>query len=138
MIITLIFIGFLVIGIVGHIMFTRTSRGSALEWISSIIEIVGYIVGICGVLVSLLIIIMCNTGVEKTIHNNQLTYEGLVAQVEAVNSEYEDMSKTEVIQRVTEWNKSVYSAKYWAYNPWTNWFNNKQIADALQYIDMEE
>ena len=43
-----------------------------------------------------------------------------------------------VIQNVYKWNKEVYDAKYWADNPWTNWFWNQRVVDSLKYIDLED
>ena len=54
------------------------------------------------------------------------------------NSDYEDASKAAVIQRVYEWNKKVYNAKYWSSNPLTNWFWNKKYVDSLEYIELED
>lgn len=78
----------------------------------------------------------CDT--EKKIHSKQIEYESLTKQCQIISSEYEDISKVNVIQNVYEWNKEVYDAKYWAYNPWTNWFWNQGVVDSLKYIDLED
>ena len=54
-----------------------------------------------------------------------------------ITSEYEDVSKSDVIKDIAEWNKNVYSEKHWAYNPWTSWFYFKRVADDMKMIEME-
>ena len=49
--------------------------------------------------------------------------------------EYEDVSKSDVIKDISEWNKKVYGYKHWAYNPWTNWFYSKRVADDMKMIE---
>lgn len=81
-------------------------------------------------------IICTNTGTKCTINQNQIVYESLCKRVEiAQQSEYENVSKSDVIKDVYEWNKDVYYEKYWTYNPFTNWFHNKKVTDALQYVE---
>ena len=43
-----------------------------------------------------------------------------------------------MINDITEWNKKVYNTKYWTEDPFTNWFNPKEIADNLEYISLDE
>lgn len=88
-------------------------------------------------IVSLSAIIIIHATVNKTIQQNKIDYDGLCKRYEIVKSEYEDVSKSDVIADITEWNKKVYSTKYWTENPWTNWFNPKSIADNLEYIPLE-
>lgn len=78
----------------------------------------------------------CDT--EKKIHSKQIEYESLIKQCQIISSEYEDVSKANVIQNVYKWNKEVYDAKYWADNPLTNWFWNQRVVDSLKYIDLED
>lgn len=78
----------------------------------------------------------CNT--EKKVYSKQIEYESLIKQCQIISSEYEDVSKANVIQNVYKWNKEVYDTKYWADNPWTNWFLNKRVVDSLKYIDLED
>lgn len=73
----------------------------------------------------------------KTVYENTIKYESLCERLEVINSDYEDVSKSVVIADIAEWNVYVYNTKYWTYNPWTNWYNPKVIADNLEYINME-
>ena len=80
--------------------------------------------------------IICAHAVEnKNIEMNNIEYESLCQRLEIVNSEYEDMSKSDVIKDVSEWNKMVLEKKYWAKNPLTSWFFSQKVVDELKYID---
>ena len=47
----------------------------------------------------------------------------------------ENISKSDVIKDVSEWNKMVLEKKYWSKNPWTSWFFSQKVVDDLKYID---
>ena len=85
--------------------------------------------------ITVLLIIEGHVGVNAAIEENRIVYESLCERNEVISSDYEDVSKSDVIKDIAEWNKRVYSYKYWAYNPWTNWFHSKRIADELQMIE---
>lgn len=82
-----------------------------------------------------IIIFVEHVGVEVRIEKNRIKYESLCERNEIVVSEYEDVSKSDVIKDIAEWNQNVYSYKHWAYNPWTNWFYSKRIADQMEMIE---
>lgn len=108
---------------------------------SDILEIGGIIMlSIGGVitLFCLIIIITCYACAPNEIMINKLRYEGLIKRVESINSHYEDVSKSDVIKDVTEWNMEVTNTKYWTYNPWTSWFYPDEVADNMEYIQLEE
>jgi len=103
-------------------------------------EALGFInlmIGPVCLFISIMVIIISHTLAPKTIQQNKLKYDGLVKRNEIIQSEYEDVSKSDVINDVAEWNMEVYDTKYWTDNPWTNWFNPKEIADNLKYISLE-
>ena len=83
-------------------------------------------------------IIIAHVGVDDQIEENRIEYKSLCQRYEIVTSEYEDVSKSDVIKDIAEWNKNVYSEKHWAYNPWTSWFYSKRVADDMKMIEMEE
>lgn len=91
--------------------------------------LIAFIMAIC--------IICAHIGVDTQIEENRIEYESLCERQEIVESEYEDVSKSDVIKDIAEWNKNVYSEKHWAYNPWTSWFYSKRVADELKMIEME-
>jgi len=82
-------------------------------------------------------IICAHVGVDATIEENRIEYESLCQRYEIVTSEYEDVSKSDVIKDIAEWNKNVYSEKHWAYNPWTSWFYSKRVADDMKMIERQ-
>lgn len=86
---------------------------------------------------SFIIIIGAYTTANNDIQKNKIQYEGLCKRYEIVKSEYEDVSKSDVIADITAWNTYVYDTKYWTKNPWTSWFNPKRIADNMEYIPLE-
>lgn len=77
-------------------------------------------------------------GVDLTVERNNMQYEALVDECEIINTEYEDISKTDVIQRVFEWNQNAYTYNYWMNNPWTSWFYNKRVGESLKHINTSE
>ena len=104
-------------------------------------EVFGWAISIFGSLaltVSLIAIISVHATSNMDIQKNKIKYEGLCRRYEIIKSEYEDVSKSDVIRDITEWNVSVYNTKYWSENLWTNWFNPKKIADNLDYIPLDQ
>lgn len=122
---------FIVIGI-GIAMFIKGNYD--VEFTGLAIAIVGGIIAF--VLVG--IIIGAHAGVDVQIEQNRIEYEALCERLEIANSDYEDVSKSDVVKDVAEWNKHVYSSKYWAYNPWTNWFYSQRVVDELEVIEREQ
>ena len=102
-------------------------------------DIIGYLcisIGLAGLIICLVIIFNNNIGVNEKIYNAHLDRESIVQQLECVTSNYENVSKAAVIDKVYQWNKEVHFVKYWSQNPWTNWFWNKEYVYSLKYIDM--
>lgn len=103
------------------------------------VEISAFISGIFGItgMVLIVIILLCNyCGVDHDIHLAQMEREKIMQQIEIINTEYEDVSKTQVIESVCEWNEDVYSTHWLNNNPWTNWFINDRYDESLQEIDI--
>ena len=90
---------------------------------------IAFIMAIC--------IICAHVGVDAQIEENRIEYKSLCQRYEIVTSEYEDVSKSDVIKDIAEWNKKAYSYKHWANNPWTSWFYSKRVADDMKMIEME-
>lgn len=95
-----------------------------------VLSIVGFICLICCIIG----IICAHVGENKNIEMNNIEYESLCNRLEIINSDYEDMSKSDVIKDVSEWNKMVLEKKYWAKNQWTSWFFSQKVVDELKYI----
>ena len=102
---------------------------------------IGALLAVCGGITAVILafIIFCeHISVDARIEKNRIEYESLCERNEIVASEYEDVSKSDVIKDIAEWNKKVYSTKHWAYNPWTSWFYSKRVADDMKMIDGRE
>lgn len=110
-----------------------SNRGEDINIIGGIIGIFGFIF----LITSLIIIIAAHATANHNIQKNKIEYEGLCKRYEIVKSEYEDISKSDVIGDITAWNIEVYDTKYWSENLWTNWFNPKKIADNMCYIPLD-
>ena len=85
--------------------------------------------------ISIILIVCAHIAPNKNIEINKIDYDSLCQRLEIVNSDYEDVSKSDVIKDIAEWNKTVLDTKYWAKNPWTSWFYSQKIVDELKYID---
>lgn len=107
----------LIITIVGIVIMLNVRNDTIL-----LLGILLFAAGLVAVFINACFIFGAHVGVDAQIEKNRIEYESLCKRQEIVNSDYEDMSKSEVIKDIAEWNKHVYSYKYWAYNPWTNWF----------------
>lgn len=106
--------------------------------LTDFLDIVAFLNGMIGgfgLVICIILIIVGHSGVECHIERNQIAYESLCERLEIINSDYEDVSKSDVINDIAEWNKDVYSVKYWSKNPWTSWFYSQEEADALQFIE---
>lgn len=128
MIITFIFI---IMVLLGFIVMKSDIEDSDIYGASIIIF------SLCCLIILLIIIITAHAMANKEVQKNKIEYEGLCKRYEIVKSEYEDVSKSDVIADITAWNMEVYNTKYWTENPWTNLFNPKKIADNLDYIPLE-
>ena len=98
----------------------------------------GFLFAICGGLVAYIMvccIICAHVGIDAQIEKNKIKYEALCERQENVDSEYEDVSKSDVIKDIAKWNEDVYSCKYWASNPWTSWFYSKRVVDSVEMIE---
>ena len=133
MILTLIFVVIFIIGIV--VAYITDKHNIWKDWLTNC-ELGSLIIGAAGTCICLIIIFGSHFCISKEIALGQMKYESLQARVEVINSDYEDVSKSDVIQDVTEWNQDLYSKKYYASNPWTSWFVSKRYADQFDYIDL--
>lgn len=127
MIITLIALIMFVVGIVIVAKTDYYSGWSTLGMVSAVSG--GIVLFLC-----LLLIIGEHVGIEERIAQNNIQYESLCERQEIIDSEYEDVSKSEIIKDVAEWNAKVHGYQYWTYNPWTSWFHSKKYADSLKPI----
>lgn len=128
MIIVIILLGMILLGII---------LNKLGNYNTEVFGVLSIIVGLMGLTVAITIIIVFHIAAPKIIQEQKIEYDGLCKRYEIVTSEYEDISKSDVIADITAWNMMVYNTKYWTDNPWTNWFNPKEIANNLNYIPLE-
>ena len=134
MILILIFLGMIVLGIV----ILKILEEHDFDDLISFFATLGIVTGLVCLTVSIILIIANYVTVPSTIQGNKLKYESLCKRCEIVKSGYEDISKSDLIDDIAEWNSYVYDTKYWTSNPWTSWFNPQKIADNLDYINLNE
>lgn len=133
MIITLIGIGLLLIFAVVYWLerYTKYCVYDAVRCLAALSMVIGAII----TLISVTFILCANTSVDRHIYARQMEREKIIKQIEVINSDYEDVSKTQVIEAVYQWNEYVYITKHNNENPWVNWFFNDRYANSLEYID---
>lgn len=138
MIITLIGTGLIIFGLIGMYIWSNNTYSYEVEEIVDGISITCFIVGVIMTLLCIPLIIITHCTAKKDIYDAQLERECIVKQLEVIHSDYEDVSKSTVIQNAYDWNRKVYNAEYWSSNPWTNWFWDKEYVDSLEYIEMKD
>ena len=95
---------------------------------------------ISGVIFAIAMIMLAinRMGIDYEVYSVRTRHDALVREYEMLNSDCEDISKIEVIDKITKWNQSVMWERYWAENPWTNWFHPKKVTEAYEYIELDE
>ena len=135
MIITLIAISLIIIAIAGFLILNKTYISDIVFDIVSAITILSTTLG--GITICLMVILCSHIDVDYDIHIAQLERDSIIKQLEYIDAEYENVSKVEIIQKVYEWNQSVYREKRGSENLWINWFYSKKYADSLEYIEFD-
>jgi len=136
MLLTLFSIALIILAI-----FCYRIKGKFYYDLEDFFEITGVLFGLAGAIGTFCCIIgilIGHAGVDCSIEQNRIARESLCERLEVINSDYEDVSKSDVIKDVAEWNLDVYSYKYWTKNPWTSWFHSPKLADSLEYIETDE
>ena len=137
MIITLISISLIIIAIAGFLILNKTYISDIVFDIVSAITILSTTLGGITILICLMVILCSHIDVDYDIHIAQLERDSIIKQLEYIDAEYENVSKVEIIQKVYEWNQSVYREKRGSENLWINWFYSKKYADSLEYIEFD-
>ena len=128
-------LGFIFYKLSDYLYYRKNVIYSSSRDVLEIIGITGLIIGGIASGICLLILLGKNVGVSNDIERDNIKYESLCKRLEIVESEYEDVSKSDVIKDIAEWNSDVVNDKYWASSLWTNWFFNKRRIDNLKTID---
>lgn len=136
MIITLIGLALLIVGITLSIiykkMYYKIYKGEdVIECCAFIGTVLGSILTICTT-----VLILVNIG------NYDVKYQNALHQKEMLEYRIEHMEENitgnEMLYNdIVEFNNELRSTKKWANNPWTNWFNNQDIA-AMDYVELED
>lgn len=134
MVITLLCIFVTIAGTILHYKFKDSWKYDSLD----IVGCVGMLLGGIATCIAVVAIIIGHAGVDVGIHKAHTERESIIKQIEYSNSEYEDITKQKVIAKAYNWNKNVYSAKYWCKSPFTNWFWSQEYVNSLEYIDLED
>ena len=134
MLITLIFLGILILGIIADILYFKVDLWEE-EWLN-VIGFFGKLIGGAGLFFALLIIFFAHTNINYQIEQERIEYEGLCKKIEAIQSDYEDVSKIDVIEEATDQNKYVEKCRYYNNNIWTSWFYSDKYVNSLKTIDM--
>ena len=134
MVITLLCILLIIAGAILHYKFEDSFKYDSLDMGGLACMLLG---GMATFIV-VVVIIIGHIGVDTSIYRAHTQRESIIKQIECVNSEYEDITRSKVIEKAYDWNKNVYSEKYWGKSPFTNWFWSQEYVDSLEYIDLED
>lgn len=134
MIITLIFIGIFVAGIVlwiiGNSSKISYSARDIIMYITIVCLLLGGIMGTITGGISIGTVINADVDYEKTI------YERDVLEYRLEHSD-ENMIGNELLYNdIVKFNNSLRHTKEWADSPWISWFFNQKIAD-IEYIELD-
>ena len=127
MIIILTFVLMIVVGLI-------LMRFSRLDLLPLMLNVMGS----CGVVICIVVIIVVNVFAMKEVHANELEYQSLCKRIEVIDSDNNKLSRSELIKDVNNYNIRVMETNYWTENPFTNWFNPRIIADNMRYISWWE
>lgn len=136
MIITLIGLGLLVVGIILAIIFEKKyfRNYNTKEKIAGFAFgalFIGSIITLCSIIFILVNVTSYDVEYQNTLH----TKEMLEYRIEHME---ENITGNEMLYNdIVEFNNTLRNEKKWALNPWTNWFNNKDIA-SIDFIKLND
>lgn len=127
MIITILCIVLLIIGI----MLDAKVCNIYLECLDAILIICS------GTVLFTCIILILIEQIGKDVDYQNKLYEREVLEYRIENMDDNIVGNEMLYNDIVEFNNSLRSTKKWANNPWTNWFNNRDIA-TIKYIEIEK
>lgn len=136
MIITLIFIGILIGGIVLVCVGSNIKR---LSWSAKDnIEFAGILMIVAGIILSLVTSgIAIGNAIVRDVNYQNFLYEKEMLEYRIERMD-ENITGNEMLYNdIVDFNNTLRNTKKWANNPWTNWFCNKYIAE-MDYIELED
>ena len=135
MIITLMGLGLLVVGIVLTIIINKKVVDSWDRGNWHFVSVPMIMVGSVLTIIAIAFIINNATTCELNYQNALHTRDMLEYRIEHME---ENITGNEMLYNdVVEFNNELRSTKKWANNPWTNWFNNQDIA-TIDYIEFND
>lgn len=133
MILTLMFIGFIIIGIVLVVI----SKSNMASWeAEDTVNFIGVLIIVMGIIASLF---TCGFAIGNAV-TCDLNYQNALHEKEMLEYRIEHMEENitgnEMLYNdIVEFNNGLRNVKKWANNPWTNWFNNQGVA-SIDYIEL--
>lgn len=135
MIITLIGLGLVVIGIIlaivdAKVYFKNWRVRETIDYSKFTTIFLGSMITLCA-----LVFILINASFYDVEYQNTLhTKEMLEYRIEHME---ENITGNEMLYNdIVEFNNELRNVKKWANNPWTNWFNNQDIA-SIDFIELD-
>lgn len=129
MIVTLIVIAVIITGIV------CLAIGSNWRYSNWVYEI-GAMFTVCGLIASLFVGgFIIDTNCNKDIKYQNTLYEREMLEYRIDNMNNDIVGNEMLYNDIVEFNNELRSVKKWANNPWTNWFNNTDVA-TIDYIEL--
>lgn len=96
--------------------------------------VIGTFIG--GVMLGISILAISITQINREIDYQNKSYERDMLEYRIENMEEDIVGNEMLYNDIVEFNNELRSVKKWANNPWTNWFNNADIA-TIDYIELE-
>ncbi len=133
MIITLIVISLIVIGII----LLLISKNKKIHWTKrDTINFTGVLLLVCGIVGGFIV----TAFIIDNVTSYDLYYQNVMHEKDVLEYRIEHMEENitgnEMLYNdIVEFNNELRSVKKWANNPWTNWFNNQDIA-SIDYIEL--
>jgi hypothetical protein len=130
MIITLSAFAVFIAGIVGCAIYDRMIRKSDWLWITSILlALVGFIISM------FLVFAIIAVNANKDIDYQNMLYEREMIEYRIDHMNENIVGNEMLYDDIVEFNNELRSIKKFANSPWTNWFNNEDIA-TIDYIEL--
>ena len=133
MILTLMFIGFIIIGIALIVI----SKSNIVSWdVEDTVEFIGILFLVIGIFAS---VFTCGFVIGNAA-TYDLNYQNALHEKEMLEYRIEHMEENitgnEMLYNdIVEFNNGLRNVKKWANNPWTNWFNNQGVA-SIDFIEL--
>ena len=136
MIITLIGLGLLAVGIIlaiisNRVYFKNYSTESTITCFSAVSIMIGAVTTLCAAILILINVVNYDVNYQNMLHTREI----LEYRIEHME---ENITGNEMLYNdIVEFNNELRSTKKWALNPWTNWFNNQDVA-SIDYIKLND